>query len=138
MEATPRRPQTSTGRRRTVEVWLARGLVALMIGVTVLCFGPIEIAWLYIGGRLNHAVGSTGVGLVVAILGMLGALVLTIGLLRRLEAAWVLVRRSAGHAQQRGILETVFVIAVGITTVLFAIWFLGFSGASPVPVNISY
>lgn len=130
----PRRSE----RRRLFDLWLSRAMVPLMVLMVLLCFGPIEIAWLFIGGRLNHAVSSTGVGLVVAILGMLMTLVVVVGLLRRLEGAWVLVRRAAGLRQQRGILEFVFVIAVGLTTVVFAVWFLGFSGASPIPVNVSY
>jgi hypothetical protein len=44
-------------------------------------------------------------------------------LAKRLDHAWKLVRRAAGHEQQRGALERIFVLSVGIAVVCFSIWF---------------
>jgi len=56
---------------------------------------------------------------------------LTMALAKRVDHAWKLVRRAAGHRQERGALERIFAGAVGIALVVFAIWFLVIQGPGP-------
>ena len=45
-------------------------------------------------------------------LGCLASLMLTMALAKRVDHAWKLVRRAAGHRQERGALERIFAISV--------------------------
>ena len=47
-------------------------------------------------------------------LGCLASLMLTMALAKRVDHAWKLVRRAAGHRQERGALERIFAISVGV------------------------
>jgi hypothetical protein len=52
-------------------------------------------------------------------------------LAKRVDHAWKLVRRAAGHRQERGALERIFAGSVGIALVVFAIWFFLIQGPGP-------
>jgi hypothetical protein len=52
-------------------------------------------------------------------------------LAKRVDHAWKLVRRAAGHRQDRGALERIFATSVGIALVLFAVWFFVIQGPGP-------
>ena len=59
------------------------------------------------------------------------SLMLTMALAKRVDHAWRLVRRAAGHRQERGALERIFVVSVGIAVVVFGIWFILIEGPGP-------
>ena len=52
-------------------------------------------------------------------------------MVKRLDHAWRLVRRAAGHPQVEGVVERVFVISAGIAVVIFSFWFLIIAGPGP-------
>ena len=64
-------------------------------------------------------------------LGCLASLMLTMALAKRVDHAWKLVRRAAGHRQERGALERIFALSVGVALVLFTIWFFVIQGPGP-------
>ena len=65
-------------------------------------------------------------------LGCLASLMLTMALAKRVDHAWKLVRRAAGHRQERGALERIFAISVAVVAfVIFTIWFLIIQGPGP-------
>ena len=70
-------------------------------------------------------------GIATIMLGCLASLLLTMALAKRVDHAWKLVRRAAGHRQDRGALERIFAGSVGIALVVFAIWFLVIQGPGP-------
>jgi hypothetical protein len=49
-------------------------------------------------------------------------------LLRRLDEAWILVRRAAGHDQRTGVLGRIFASTAAICALLFIFWFLIING----------
>jgi hypothetical protein len=55
----------------------------------------------------------------------------TIGVAMRLDRAWKIVRRAAGHEQKRGMLERIFVISVMIGATTFFIWLFVIHGPCP-------
>ena len=59
----------------------------------------------------------SSLGILSAFAGMLATLMITLALAMRLDHAWKLVRRAAGHEQKRGALERIFVISAGIAAV---------------------
>ena len=62
---------------------------------------------------------------------MLVTLFFTLVVVKRLDHAWRLVRRAAGHDQREGIVERVFVVSAGVAAVLFSFWFLVIAGPGP-------
>ena len=56
---------------------------------------------------------------------------LTMALAKRVDHAWKLVRRAAGHRQERGALERIFAASVGIALVVFVVWFFVIQGPGP-------
>jgi hypothetical protein len=103
-------------------------IAVVMVLVAASFWGPIPMAWLFIGSRVQIATGSVSWGLVVAFLGMLLMLLAGLALLKRLDHFWLLVRRAAGHDQRTGIIGPVFAVAAIIGTSAFVFWFLIIAG----------
>jgi protein-S-isoprenylcysteine O-methyltransferase Ste14 len=112
-----------------------RTLAALILCLeTLLClsvWGPQPLAWLWIGSRIQYLTGSITIGLLSSLFGMLFLLLLTLGVAKRVDNVWKLVRRAAGHDQQRGALERIFVASVAVATCAFAVWFFVIAGPGP-------
>ena len=64
-------------------------------------------------------------------LGCIASLMLTMVLAKRVDHAWKLVRRAGGHTQERGALEIIFAVCVGVAVVGFGIWFFIIEGPGP-------
>jgi hypothetical protein len=62
---------------------------------------------------------------------MLAALFCGLAAMKRLDQAWILVRRAAGHDQREGVIGRIFAISAAIGVVLFTIWLLIFAGLGP-------
>jgi hypothetical protein len=112
-----------------------RLLAALLLVLeTLLCltlFGPQPIGWLWVGSQVNYETHSVTLGIVSAFAGMVTTLMITLGLARRVDHAWQLVRRAAGYEQKTGMLERIFVISAGIAALGFVFWFLIIAGPGP-------
>jgi hypothetical protein len=100
----------------------------------VLClslFGPQPLGWLWVGSQVDYLTGYVTAGISTVMLGCLASLMLTMVLAKRVDHAWKLVRRAAGHRQERGALERIFAISVGFTLVIFTLWFFVIEGPGP-------
>ena len=64
-------------------------------------------------------------------LGCLASLMLTMAAAKRVDHAWKLVRRAAGHRQEQGALERIFAMSVAVAAVAFTFWFLIIEGPGP-------
>jgi hypothetical protein len=113
-------------------------LVAMMfLGSLVLWVG-VPVAWLWVGSRLqeNHSL-STAIG--VMMLGMLASIALLLAVLGRLSQVHTEVQEQRGVPEgQITALERVLVSSAVVAIVGFFVWFFGFSGSSPIPLNIAY
>ena len=116
-------PVTGDGKRRRTDGWFAAAILVLETVLCITLFGPQPAAWLWVGSQVDYLTGSVMTGIVVAFAGMLLTLFCTLALVKRLDYAWRLVRRAAGHEQKDGILERIFVIALGISGTAFGFWF---------------
>ena len=94
-------------------------------------FGPQPLAWLWVGSQVDYQTGYVTAGIATIMLGCLASLMLTMALAKRVDHAWKLVRRAAGHRQERGALERIFAISVAVAFVIFTIWFLVIQGPGP-------
>ncbi len=124
-------PEPGTPRRQRI----ARGIAAFVLVVeTLVCltlWGPQPAAWLWVGSQVDYLTGYVTAGISTVMLGCLASLMLTMAAAKRVDHAWKLVRRAAGHRQDRGALERIFALSVGVALVLFTIWFLVIEGPGP-------
>jgi hypothetical protein len=118
------------------------GCLFLWIGVPLL--------WLWIGSQIEGA-ADLGIALAVAMIGSITTIILLAWILswlnrrhiewrlrRHPEAAAELERNRDDSQPTGGVLEPMIVSSAAVAIVLFAVWFLFFAGASPVPLNIGY
>ncbi len=124
-------PQPGAGARRMVDSMFAASILAVM-GLVAVCFwGPIPMAWLWIGAQIQYRTDSVSAALAVAFLGMILTLLAGLSLVKRLDQFWILVRRAAGHDQRSGVIGPVFGVAAILGVTLFTIWLLVFAGLGP-------
>jgi len=124
-------PSGGSPRRKRIDEWLAHGLLALETLLCVSLWGPQPVAWLWVGSQVDYRTGSVSFGILSAFLGMGFTLLVTLILAKKLDHAWQLVRRAAGHDQRNGALERIFVVSAGIVGTLFVFWFFVIEGPGP-------
>jgi fumarate reductase subunit D len=123
--------EPSSKRRRRVDALLAHGLLAIELVLCLSLLGPQPLGWLWVGSQVQYLTGYVTAGIGTILLGCLASLMLTMALAKRVDHAWKLVRRAAGHRQQRGALERIFTVSVGIALVVFVFWFFVIQGPGP-------
>ena len=121
-------PERGSEARQRVDGSLAGVLFAAMTVLCLLCWGPIPIACLWIGSEVNYLTGSVSFGILVAFAALLVLLFGSLAILRRMDHAWILVRRAAGHDQRTGALGRIFAATAAICAVVFIFWFLVIHG----------
>jgi hypothetical protein len=128
-------PERGSVARQTFDTALALGLALLMIFVNLLFWGPIPVGWLWIGSHVFYWTDSISFGIFVAFLGLLLTLLLALMILKRLDHAWVLVRRASGRDQRSGIIGPIFATTAVIGGSAFMFWliFIGGLGSSVMP-----
>ena len=120
----------SEGRRR-IDALLAHGLLGVELLLCLSLFGPQPAGWLWIGSQVEYQTGYVTAGISTIMLGCLASLMLTMVLGKRVDHAWKLVRRAAGHRQERGALERIFAASVALAVIAFVFWFLIIEGPGP-------
>jgi hypothetical protein len=121
-------PERGGDLRQRVDGSVAGGLLAGMIFVSLLCWGPIPVACLWIGSEINYVTGSVGLGILSAFGALFALLFGALALLKRMDNAWILVRRAAGHDQRNGCMGKIFGTTAVVCAVVFAFWFLVIHG----------
>jgi hypothetical protein len=123
--------EPSSERRRRADELLAHGLLALELLLCLSLFGPQPLGWLWIGSQIDYLTGYVTAGIATVMLGCLASLMLTMAAAKRVDHAWKLVRRAAGHRQDRGALERIFASSVAVAALVFTVWFLVIEGPGP-------
>jgi hypothetical protein len=121
-------PERGSDRRQRADGSLAGLMLAAMTVLSLLCWGPIPLACLWLGSEANYLSGSVSLGILVAFIALFGLLFGTLSLLRRLDQAWILVRRAAGHDQRTGVLGRIFAATAATGAIIFVVWFLVIHG----------
>ena len=112
-------------------------LVLVMLAGCLLLWVGIPLGWLWIGSQVQ-ASASLGTALMVTMAGILVSifmLVIALSWLNRRHAE-LLERRD--RAPGASALEVILVSSAAIAIVGFGIWFFGFAGASPLPLNVGF
>jgi hypothetical protein len=123
--------EPASERRQRADRWLAHGLLAVELLLCLSLFGPQPVFWLWVGSQVDYLTGYVTAGISTVMIGCLASLMLTMAAGKRVDHAWKLVRRAAGHRQERGALERIFAMSVGVAAVVFTFWFLIIQGPGP-------
>jgi len=121
-------PERGGALRRRIDGSLAGILLAAITLISLLCWGPIPLACLWLGSQADYLSGSVDVGILISFVGLFVLLFGTLSVLRRLDHAWILVRRAAGHDQRTGALGRIFAVTAAVCGLIFAFWFIVING----------
>jgi hypothetical protein len=130
-------PQRGSDARQRIDRHLANLLFAAMVVGSVLCWGPIPLACLWASAQVNYLLGSVSFAVLIALVLLFVLLFGMLMILRRLDDAWILVRRAAGYDQRSGALGRIFGATAAICAAAFSFWFVVIHGpgSSAAPGN---
>jgi hypothetical protein len=128
-------PERGSEKRQRLDGSLAGAMVAAMIFLSLLCWGPIPLACLWVGSQMDYLSGSVGIGILVSFVALFVLLFGTLSLLKRLDQAWILVRRAAGHDQRTGVMGRIFGTAAIVCGLGFAFWFVVIHGPGSITMS---
>jgi hypothetical protein len=121
-------PERGGEARQRVDGSLAGVMLAGITLLCMLCWGPIPVACLWLGSQANYLTGSVSLGILVSFIGLFALLFGALSLMKRLDSAWILVRRAAGHDQRTGVLSRIFAATAVVCALGFMLWFLVIHG----------
>jgi hypothetical protein len=111
-------------------------VLIMIIGSFGLWVGT-PLLWLWIASQVQGATQSLGAALGTMFFGVIVTITAIAALLGRLSNIYRANCMARGQEDPGHVmLEGVLVISAGLTLIVFAVWFLFFAGASPVPVGI--
>ena len=113
-------------------------LVLVMLAGCLFLWVGVPLAWLWIGSQVESSL-SLGTAMMVTMCGIVVTIIVVVIELGRLNL-WhaELQERRNRRSGNTSALEVMLVSSAGIAIVGFGIWFFGFAGASPVPLNIGF
>ena len=129
-----------TGRlhRLLIAAESASLLVVIMFFGSLVLWVGVPVGWLWIGSQLVPSSGlATAIGAMM--IGMLLTIAVLVTFLAWVNRKHVELQEARGSfGGQATALELVMVASAVVAIFGFAVWFFGFSGSSPIPLNISY
>jgi hypothetical protein len=117
-------PQPGGERRRRADALFAHALLALMVFVNLLFWGPIPAGWLWIVSNVTFLSDRVFLALSVAFFGILMSLMLALVGLKQLDQLWILARRASGIDQRDGVIGRVFAYTAVVGASLFSAWLI--------------
>ena len=124
-------PERRGGLRRRADALLAHLLLVVMVVLNLLFWGPIPAAALWIASQVQYRSDSVSIGILLGFGFLLLVLFCGLAVLKRLDRAWILVRRAAGVDQRGGALGRVFGTTAVLGAIGFTAWLLFVGGLGP-------
>src|SRR5271154_1821308 len=121
-------PQRGSELRQRIDGSLASLMLAAITLLCLLCWGPIPVACLWVGSQANYLTGSVSLGILMSFVALFALLFGALALMKRIDNAWILVRRAAGYDQRTGALGRIFAATAVICGLAFVIWFVIIQG----------
>lgn len=128
-------PQRGSDVRQRIDGSLACILLGAMVLISLLCWGPIPVACLWIGSQVDYLSGSVFVGIVMAFIALFPLLFGALAMLRQVDQRWVLARRAAGHDQRTGTMVRVFAYTALVCAAAFVLWLLVIHGPGSIVIS---
>lgn len=113
-------------------------LITLMLGGCLFLWVGVPLVWLWIGSQLQTS-APVGTALMVTIVGAVVSIICLVPVLGWLNRQHIELRAARGQPiGDSSPLEVMLVVTAAVAIVGFTVWFFGFSGSSPVPLNVGY
>jgi hypothetical protein len=113
-------------------------LILLMLAGCLFLWIGVPLLWLWVGSQLQNSM-ELGTALAVMMIGAVSTIVCIAPVLAWLNRRHVELREARGlPVGENSPLEVMLVVSAALAIVGFVVWFLGFSGSSPVPLNLGY
>jgi hypothetical protein len=116
-------PQRVSRLRRRMTGSAAGVLFATMIALSLLCWGPIPLACLWVASEIDYLTGNVLVGIIVGLIALFPLLFGVLLILREIDQAWILARRAGGHDQRAGVMVWIFGMTAFVCALAAAFWF---------------
>src|SRR6185312_5065890 len=107
-------PERGGEMRQRVDGSLATLLFAAIVLLSLLCWGPIPVACLWVGAQVNYLAGSVSLGILLAFVALFVLLFGALRIMRELDNMWILVRRAAGFDQRSGVVGRIFAVTAAV------------------------
>ncbi|MCW3014220.1 MAG: hypothetical protein JWO02_1312 [Solirubrobacterales bacterium] len=128
-------PDVGTRARRRVDGAIAGVLLVLQILLNLLFWGPIPAGSLWVASQVQFHTDSVSLGILVGFAVLLAVLFFGLAVLKRLDHAWVLVRRAAGHDQREGVVGLIFGVCAVVGGAGFVFWLLFIGGLGSMAIS---
>jgi uncharacterized membrane protein YbhN (UPF0104 family) len=113
-------------------------LVLLMLLGCLFLWIAVPVLWLWVGSQIQES-ASLGTALMVTMVGVVVSILVGVSLLSRVNRYHLRLQEERQRPLgQASALELIMVASVGIAVLVFGVWFLGFAGSSPLPLNIGF
>ena len=112
-------------------------LVLLMLAGCLFLWIGVPLGWLWIGSQVQGS-ASLGTAMLVTMLGITATIFVVVIVLSWLNRRHAVLQERRNRPRGGNALEMLLVASAGIAVVGFGVWFFGFAGASPVPLNIGF
>ena len=117
-------PVQGDARRQRLDALLAAAILALMVFVNLLFWGPIPLGWLWLVSNVSYLSDRLFLALSVAFFGILLSLIGGLVGLKQLDRLWILARRASGVDQREGVIGRVFAYTALVGATIFTIWLI--------------
>ena len=124
-------PERGGQGRQRLDAVMAAGVLVLEVLLCLSLWGPQPVAWLWVGSQVDYQTGSVSLGIATAFAGMIATLMITLAICARLDRAWRILRRAAGHEQREGMLARIFAVTAVVAGLVFLVWFVVLEGPAP-------
>ena len=124
-------PERGGESRQRLDAVMAAGVLVLEVLLCLSLWGPQPVAWLWVGSQVDYQTGSVSLGIASAFAGMIATLMITLAICARLDRAWRILRRAAGHEQREGMLARIFAVTAVVAGLVFLVWFVVLEGPAP-------
>lgn len=124
-------PERGGAGRRRADSLLAAAVLVLEVLLCLTLWGPQPVGWLWVGSQVDYHTDSVSLGIAVAFAGMIATLMATLAIAARLDRAWRILRRAAGHEQREGMLVRIFAVTAIVAGLAFLVWFVVLEGPAP-------
>jgi hypothetical protein len=124
-------PERGGEGRQRADAVMAAAVLVLEVLLCLTLWGPQPVAWLWVGSQVDYRTDSVSLGIAVAFAGMIGTLMLSLAVCARLDRAWRILRRAAGHEQREGVLVRIFAATAIVAGLAFLVWFVVLEGPAP-------
>jgi hypothetical protein len=121
-------PEGGSARRRRVDGLVALAVLALMIVLNLLFWGPVPALALWVASQVQYQTDSVSLGIFLGFAFMLVALFGGLAVIKQLDRFWILARRAAGRDQRQGVIGRVFATTAVIGGCAFTFWLLFIGG----------